>query len=151
MQSQVVVFQSDFADERKDREQAHSKLADLEKELAQQKGLYTEEKAEYNRQLTIAHQEAESARKELEQANKELENHKATLASVEALNQKLQQQKTKEATDNYWRGEAAKLKTQLQEAEEHVSQLLASKEDYQAKETQVKQLMKKLETKVIKN
>ena len=77
------MFQSDFADERKDREQAHSKLADLEKQLAQEQGLFAEEKAEYNRQLTIAHQEAESARKELEQATKKLEYHRRNTISDE--------------------------------------------------------------------
>ena len=149
LQSKVLGFESDLANERKDREKAHGMLADLEKMVAQQQGLFREEKVEYERQLTIAHQQAESARKE---ANKD---HKASLAHVEVLNKKLQQTKPME-TENHWREEAAKMQRQLQQADKHKDELEESRirvtklqQEQQAKDDHIKRLSKELEKKVI--
>ena len=90
---QIVSYKSDFEAERRDREAAHSKLADLEKALEKEKGHIGYERAAYEKRFDEFQQgSAKNAasyavlKKQKEKLEKEV---KASLASSEKLQEDL--------------------------------------------------------------
>ena len=99
---QVESFKSDFEDERKDRATAHSKMADMQKELVQRKNLFEQEKAAYNLQIENVNERLQTTKEvlqekdeQLQRVTKELERHKNILADLEVVHQKHVQEASK--------------------------------------------------------
>ena len=88
-------YKSDFEDERRDREVAHSKMADMEKELLQLKSRTGLERATLERELgeleedkCAIKEQLQNRDQELQEVKKELEKHKQILADLEVVHQK---------------------------------------------------------------
>ena len=69
------MYRSDFEAERRDREEAHSQTADLQKELALYKGQPGQEANPYEQNIAVL--------------ENQLAEHQESLSAVELLNQKL--------------------------------------------------------------
>ena len=67
----------DFEAERKDREVAHSKLADLENTLAKEKSRIDVERAAYKKHFGQGSKEKEKVEKDMDNLRSELAKHKA--------------------------------------------------------------------------
>lgn len=80
---QIESYRSDFEAERKDRESAHSKLADLERELAREKNRIDAERAAYQKhfgELQQGSKEKAASYGELEKQMEDVEKLKADSA-----------------------------------------------------------------------
>lgn len=91
----MELYKSDFEEERKDREAAHSKMADMEKRFVQLEGrsgheraTYAHEVGELERDNEVIKEQLRARDQELQKVKKELEKHKCNLADLEVIHQK---------------------------------------------------------------
>ena len=129
----MTSYKSDFEEERKDRAAAHGKMADMEKEIAQLKGLSSHEKAELEHEVgelekyKDTYKEALQDRdKKLRFATDELEKHKKILHDLETVHSR-------------------HVKKSGKQIQELTSQVSEAKSELQAKVSQVKQYSKENE------
>ena len=124
---QVALYKSDFEEERKDRVTAHSKMADMEKEIAQVKGLseqqvaaYIQENNELREYQHTTREQLQCRDQELQVVKRELQKHKQNLADLEIVHQKLADESGKEL--GKWRSQAVKAQSQLEGKASQVKQ-----------------------------
>ena len=113
-------YKSDFEAERSDRENAHCKVADLQKKLTQLESLTGHERAGYQHELE---QDNQAIKERLQKTDQELKRHKQILTDLERVYQRHVQEASKDL--DHWRNQAD-----------------SRQEEVQAKSSQVKQYAK---------
>ena len=111
-------YKSDFEAERKDREAAHSKLADLERELAREKGHIDAERATYEKRFGEYQQEKAASygelRKQKQTLETEIEKLKTSSAKRKAEEDKLREDvRAKVSQVRQYKKENDRLKAQV--------------------------------------
>ena len=120
------MYKSDFEDERKDREAAHSKMADMERKIARLEGRSGHEKALLKHEVGELERDKDTILETLQAKDRELQKHKQVLNDLEVIHQR----RAQEASE---------------EIEQLKSQVSQSKSDLQAKASQVRQYAKENE------
>lgn len=139
----MLVYKSDFEEERRDRERVHGLIDDMKKKEAQIQGRAAHERALYKH-------EVDEIKEDLQYTKEQLLKHKTLLADTEKLNQIRVQEANKykdeaEAT----KGECSKYFQEAESFRESADywrkQAEENKRDVQAKTSQVKQYAKEIE------
>ena len=139
----MLVYKSDFEEERRDRERVHGLIDDMKKKEAQIEGRAEHERALYKHKL-------DEVKGDLQYTKEQLHKHKTLLADTEKLNQIKAQEANKYKDEaEAARGEFSKYFQEAESFRESAdywrSQAEANKRDVQAKASQVKQYAKEIE------
>ena len=136
-------YKTDFVAERRDREAAHGKMADMEKEIAQLKGLSSHEKAELEFEIGELKKYKDTYKEVLQEkedrlqfATIELEKHKKILHDLEAVHKKHVQESGKQIQD--LTSQVSQTKSELQAKVSQVKQYAKENEKVKAKNEQMK-------------
>ena len=119
-------YKSDFDQERSDRENAHSKIADLQKKVVQLESLTGHERAGYQHEMVELERDSQAIKERLQKTDQELQRHKQILTDLEIVYQRHVQEASKDL--DHWRNQAD-----------------SRQEEVQAKSSQVKQYAKENE------
>ena len=139
----MLVYKSDFEEERRDRERVHGLIDDLKKKETQIEGRAALERAAYKHTL-------DDVQHDLQHTKEQLHKHKTLLADAEKLNQTKVQEahKLREEADAA-RGDANKYYQEAEKFRESADfwrhRAETNQRDLQAKTSQVKQYAKEVE------
>ena len=117
---QVTSYKSDFEQERSDRENAHSKMADLQKKVIQLEGLTGHERVGYQHEIAELKRDYQAIKEKFHETDQQLQSHKQILADLEVVHQRHVQEANKDLF--HWKDQAGSRQQEVRAKSSQVKQ-----------------------------